>query len=145
MKIISLDRDEIEKLIPHRYPMSFLREVKIKSGKEGSSKAIWEKNHPAFAGHFPDFAIVPGVFLIEAAAQLASVIAAYKLKTEAKRNNRDFIDKNPSEYVGVLSGVRKTLLHKPVFPDQEVTMTQDGTSVIDIPFAEYNPAYDLTS
>lgn len=121
MDLITLDKADIMALIPHRDPMFFLDSISILSEKQGRATAIWKQDHPVFKGHFPNFPIVPGIFLIEAAAQLASVISAYQFKKNAE--SEKFKGKDPYEYVGVLSGIRKTLIHKPVFPDQEVVLT----------------------
>ncbi|QQK08140.1 3-hydroxyacyl-ACP dehydratase FabZ [Miniphocaeibacter halophilus] len=66
--------NEIEKIIPHRYP--FLLVDKIIDGKEGE----WAKgikcvtaNEPFFQGHFPGYKVMPGVLIIEALAQVGAV------------------------------------------------------------------------
>lgn len=126
-----LTKKEIEELIPHREPIFFLHEVLVTGPNEGNSIACWEENHPIFQGHFPDFSIVPGIYLIEAAAQLASVISTYTLKEKIKNHDPEFMGKKSDDFVGVLTGIRRSLIHKPVFPNQEVSMKIKLTRAFD--------------
>ena len=65
--------EEIKKLLPHRYP--FLLVDRITEIKEDGDKRIvvGEKcvsgNEPFFQGHFPEYAVMPGVLILEAMAQ----------------------------------------------------------------------------
>ena len=75
---------EIKKLKPHREPMLLIDKVKVVKHFE---KAIGEKkiknNDYYFKGHFPNKPIMPGVFIIEALAQTASVLVMHSLKKTA--------------------------------------------------------------
>jgi 3-hydroxyacyl-[acyl-carrier-protein] dehydratase len=77
--LTALDISAIMKLLPHRYP--FLLVDKIIE-IDGDDSAIGIKNvtfnEPQFMGHFPEQPIMPGVLLIEAMAQTAGAICAYK-------------------------------------------------------------------
>ena len=72
---------DIKKLIPHREPMLLIDKVKIVKHFES---AIGEKkiknNEHFFKGHFPNKPIMPGVLIIEAPAQTASVLVMHSLK-----------------------------------------------------------------
>lgn len=66
--------DEIKAIIPHRYP--FLLVDRIVDGEEGK----WAKgikcvsaNEMHFLGHFPEKAVMPGVLILEALAQVGAV------------------------------------------------------------------------
>lgn len=69
-----LNINEIMSIIPHRYP--FLLVDKITELDEGK-RAVGIKNvtinEPFFAGHFPDYPVMPGVLIIEALAQVGAV------------------------------------------------------------------------
>ncbi|GAA0745490.1 3-hydroxyacyl-ACP dehydratase FabZ [Clostridium oceanicum] len=69
-----LDINDIQKIIPHRYP--FLLVDKITHLEEGK-KAIGYKNVTMneyfFQGHFPQEPVMPGVLIIEALAQVGAV------------------------------------------------------------------------
>lgn len=71
-----LDIKEIQKILPHRYP--FLLVDKIVEW-EAEKKAVGLKNvtinEPYFEGHFPDNPVMPGVLILEAMAQVASLLA----------------------------------------------------------------------
>ncbi|MCI8304054.1 MAG: 3-hydroxyacyl-ACP dehydratase FabZ [Lawsonibacter sp.] len=71
---MELDIDQIEALLPHRYP--FLLVDKITDCIPGQSargiKCV-TANEPFFQGHFPGFKVMPGVLIIEALAQVGAV------------------------------------------------------------------------
>ena len=77
-KIIDvLNIDQIRKLIPHRPPMLLIDRVEnIILDKEAMGIKAVSFNEPYFVGHFPDFPVMPGVLIIEAIAQTASVMVA---------------------------------------------------------------------
>lgn len=69
-----LNTQEIEAIIPHRYP--FLLVDRIVELEEGASavgiKAV-TANEPYFQGHFPGYPVMPGVLIVEALAQVGAV------------------------------------------------------------------------
>jgi UDP-3-O-[3-hydroxymyristoyl] N-acetylglucosamine deacetylase/3-hydroxyacyl-[acyl-carrier-protein] dehydratase len=79
-----LDVREIEKILPHRYPMLLIDRV---IEMDGYKRAVGIKNvtynEPFFQGHFPGQPIMPGVLQIEAMAQLAGALLMRKADTQA--------------------------------------------------------------
>ena len=72
-----LNIDQIKKLIPHRPPMLLIDRVEnIVVDKEATGIKAVSGNEPFFVGHFPDFPVMPGVLIVEAMAQTASVMVA---------------------------------------------------------------------
>mgnify|MGYP001606289747 CR=1 FL=1 len=67
--VIKLNKDDICLLLPHRDHALFLLDAVVE-GPHVTGTACWADSHPHLTGHFPGLPIVPGVFLIEAAAQL---------------------------------------------------------------------------
>ena len=71
---------DIKKLIPHRKPMLMLDKVVIlKPFVKATGVKNVKKDEIFFKGHFPNKPIMPGVFIIEALAQAASVLVMYSL------------------------------------------------------------------
>ena len=69
------DLDLIKRIIPHRYPMLMIdRVVDIEIGKGAVGIKLITANEPHFQGHFPRMPVMPGVLIIEAMAQTASVM-----------------------------------------------------------------------
>jgi 3-hydroxyacyl-[acyl-carrier-protein] dehydratase len=69
-----LDRDAIKAIIPHRDP--FLLVDRVETYEPGvSAVGFLDVREDAFwvPGHFPDYAVMPGVLIVEALAQTGSV------------------------------------------------------------------------
>ena len=76
-----LSTSDIKKLIPHREPMLMIDSVKIvKPFFSAIGEKKINKNDHFFKGHFPKKPIMPGIFIVEAMAQTASVLVMYSLK-----------------------------------------------------------------
>jgi 3-hydroxyacyl-[acyl-carrier-protein] dehydratase len=77
---VTLDIDQILKMIPHRYPMLMidrLEEIVIDRSAVGIKNV--SANEPFFQGHFPGKPIMPGVLIIEAMAQTAAALVVYTI------------------------------------------------------------------
>ena len=72
--------NDIEKLLPHRYP--FLLVDKIMEINEESIIGVKNvtMNEPIFTGHFPGNPVFPGVLQIEAMAQTGGIFALSKVE-----------------------------------------------------------------
>ncbi len=109
----ALNRGEITRLIPHREP--FLLIDCVKDISEDMTSAVGQKKVRAdewfFKGHFPGKPIMPGVLIVEALAQTAAVLFAYK-KLELSQGQLE--DKLPLETLFV--SIENTRFKKPVTP-----------------------------
>lgn len=74
------DINDIEKMLPHRYP--FLMVDKIMEIHEESIIGVKNitMNEPIFQGHFPSNPVFPGVLQIEAMAQVGGIFALSKVE-----------------------------------------------------------------
>ncbi len=71
-----MDLQEIMSILPHRYPMLMVdRIVEIKEEQQSivGIKNV-TANEPHFTGHFPNYAVMPGVLIVEAMAQVGGVL-----------------------------------------------------------------------
>jgi 3-hydroxyacyl-[acyl-carrier-protein] dehydratase len=71
-----MDIDEIMRYLPHRYPFLLvdrITDIEEKKSIKGIKNVTM--NEPFFQGHFPGYAVMPGVLVIEALAQIASILA----------------------------------------------------------------------
>lgn len=73
-----LDFEQIRELLPHRFPMILLdRVIHLEPGSHIVALKNVTGNEMHFLGHFPGLAIMPGVLLIETAAQAAGILWAF--------------------------------------------------------------------
>lgn len=69
-----LDVQAIQDILPHRYPFLLVdRILEMDEERVVGIKNV-TANEPHFTGHFPQFAVMPGVLIVEAMAQVAGVL-----------------------------------------------------------------------
>jgi len=111
-KPIVMERNEIERLIPHRHPFLWIDRVQeLEPGVRCVAEKLVDPADPVFAGHFPAKPILPGVFLIEAVAQTAGVMLGSATQDAAARSG---------EGVALLAAVNRFKFLKPVIPGQNL-------------------------
>ena len=78
-----LDVEQIKKLLPHRAPFLFVERLTdiVPNESAVGHKAV-SFNEPHFQGHFPEFAVMPGVLIVEAMAQTAGALVVHSLGQE---------------------------------------------------------------
>lgn len=106
-----LDVAQIKKLLPHRPPMLFVERltdiVKMESATGWKAVSI---NEPYFQGHFPDYAVFPGVLIVEAMAQTAGAVVMHSLGLEREKDIVYFMT------------IEKARFRKPVHPGDMLRM-----------------------
>ncbi|HEY4481749.1 MAG TPA: 3-hydroxyacyl-ACP dehydratase FabZ [Candidatus Brocadiaceae bacterium] len=103
--------EEIRSLLPQKYPFLFIdRVVELEEGKKIVCVKNVSGNEPVFVGHFPDFAIMPGVLIIEAMAQASIILFRKSLPTQQNDKNTVFL----------LASVNNARFTKPVFPGDQL-------------------------
>lgn len=84
-----LNVKEIQEIIPHRPPFLLVdRIVEMEDGKRAVGIKNVTVNEPFFAGHFPEYPVMPGVLITEALAQVG---AAAILNVEGNRGKIGFL------------------------------------------------------
>ncbi len=114
-----LSFEEVRELVPQKYPFLFIDKV-IEFQKESRIVCIKNVsgNEPFFVGHFPDFAIMPGVLIIEALAQ-ASIVLFRKSFDAEKDKDKVF-----------LLASANVRFSKPVFPGDQLTLEINTEKII---------------
>lgn len=79
-----LELEEIQKILPHRYPMLLVDRV-LECDDKTHIVAIKNvtANEPFFVGHFPGHPVMPGVLQLEAMAQVGGILLNRMLKKES--------------------------------------------------------------
>ena len=70
-----IDIQEIEKILPHRYPFLMVDKVMELTDKVVVAIKNVTSNEPHFQGHFPNNSVMPGVLQVEALAQAGGLLA----------------------------------------------------------------------
>ncbi|HPP67144.1 MAG TPA: 3-hydroxyacyl-ACP dehydratase FabZ, partial [bacterium] len=80
-----LEIDDIQKIIPHRYPFLLVdRIIELEEDKRVIGIKNVSVNEWFFQGHFPGRPVMPGVLIVEAIAQVAGVMMLSKKENQGK-------------------------------------------------------------
>ena len=96
--------EQIKALLPHRSPFLFVeRLTDIVPFESCTGHKAVSFTEPHFAGHFPEYAVMPGVLIVEAMAQTAGALIVYSLA----------VKKTPLVF---FMGIDKARFRRPVVP-----------------------------
>jgi len=80
---VSIDIAEIMERIPHRYPFLLVdRAEEYRANESIVGIKCVTINEPFFQGHFPEYAVMPGVLIVEAMAQTGAVLMSKTLNVD---------------------------------------------------------------
>src|SRR5208337_5507754 len=104
-----LDIQEIRDILPHRYPMLLVDAIlELEEERIVGIKNV-TINEPFFAGHFPEYPIMPGVLVVEAIAQAGGAL----LLTEIPDRESKLM---------VFTGIEKARFRRPVVPGDQLRL-----------------------
>jgi 3-hydroxyacyl-[acyl-carrier-protein] dehydratase (EC 4.2.1.-) len=106
-----MDILEIMQVLPHRYPLLLVdRILEIELGKRIVGLKNVSINEPYFQGHFPGFPLMPGVYILEALAQVGGILMIKSLDLEV------------GKYAVVFAGIDDARFKKPVYPGDQLIL-----------------------
>jgi 3-hydroxymyristoyl/3-hydroxydecanoyl-(acyl carrier protein) dehydratase len=119
-----LSKEEIKKIIPYQEPFLFVDFVE--EMKEDKILGFYQTsaNDYYFKGHFVDFKIMPGVLVVEALAQLSTILLRKK------------IGENHQDYHFLAYDVKSVQFLKPIFPGERIDMEAEVLAIYPLPNSE---------
>jgi 3-hydroxyacyl-[acyl-carrier-protein] dehydratase len=111
-----LDREQVMALLPHRPPFLLVDEaVELEPGVRCLARRTLLADDVWFAGHFPGNPVMPGVLIVEALAQTATLAAASGGGTEGK--------------IGLFAGIDKVRFKRVVKPGDTLELEAEIVAV----------------
>jgi 3-hydroxymyristoyl/3-hydroxydecanoyl-(acyl carrier protein) dehydratase len=123
-----LNKEEIKKIIPYQEPFLFVDGVEEIKENKISGFYQTSKEDYYFKGHFVDFKIMPGVLIVEAMAQLSTILLRKK------------IGGNHKDYHFLAYDVKSVQFLKPIFPGDKIEMEAEILGVYPVPNSDMKVA-----
>jgi 3-hydroxyacyl-[acyl-carrier-protein] dehydratase len=102
--------EQIKEYLPHRYPFLLLdRIVEWEKDKRLVALKNVTANEPYFQGHFPHYAVMPGVLVVEAMAQACAMLGLLSLG-----------QKDDGKHVYYFAGIDGARFKRPVRPGDQL-------------------------
>jgi 3-hydroxyacyl-[acyl-carrier-protein] dehydratase len=105
-----MNTEQIKEYLPHRYPFLLLdRIVEWEKDKRLVALKNVTSNEPFFQGHFPHYAVMPGVLVVEAMAQACAMLGLLSLG-----------QKDDGKHVYYFAGIDGARFKRPVRPGDQL-------------------------
>lgn len=105
-----MNTEQIKEYLPHRYPFLLLdRIVEWEKDKRLVALKNVTSNEPFFEGHFPHYAVMPGVLVVEAMAQACAMLGLLSLG-----------QKDDGKHVYYFAGIDGARFKRPVRPGDQL-------------------------
>ena len=108
-----LNKEQIKEIIPYDEPFLFVDGVEEIGETNISGFYQTSKEAPYFKGHFVDFKIMPGVLVVEALAQLSTILLRQKFGENHKKCHF------------LAYEVRGVQFLKPIFPEDKIILKDE--------------------
>ncbi len=113
-----MEIDEIMQILPHRYPLLLVDKIiELELGKRIVGLKNVSINEPYFQGHFPGFPLMPGVYILEALAQVGGILMIKSLDLEI------------GKYAVVFAGIDEARFKRPVYPGDQLVLDLEVVSL----------------
>ena len=99
----------VRKILPHRQPFLLIDRVLELTPKSIVAIKNVTFNEPFFAGHFPEYPVMPGVLIVEAMAQASAIVA----RTSEHVNQQDGT-------IALFTGMNNVRFRRPVVPGDQM-------------------------
>lgn len=114
-----LTKEQVKEIIPYQEPFLFVHGVEEITDNTISGFYQTAKDDYYFKGHFVDFPIMPGVLVIEALAQLSTVLLRKKIGQGHKNFHFLAFD------------VKGAQFYKPIFPGDKIILKAENLGIYD--------------
>ncbi|HOR27411.1 MAG TPA: 3-hydroxyacyl-ACP dehydratase FabZ [Candidatus Sumerlaeota bacterium] len=107
---LPVDAVAIRKILPHRYPFLLVdRVIELVPNESITALKNLTQNEPFFAGHFPEYPVLPGVLQIEMIAQTGAIMLLTSVEEAAGK-------------IAMLTGADEFKFRRPILPGDVATI-----------------------